>query len=179
MVPQIQSIANEFGIRVIGSGGFASTTQRYYAAQRLCSEARAHDINPHVLMIGDYDPSGLSIMDSTCGDVRAFTEKFDVGVSFEHLVVTYEQALEYNLESAPQKEAIYENGRKVAGDHRGAYMPETYQAEALDPNDLAAIVHARLLEIVGQKALDKAKEETEVDKRVLETALEAMSSALR
>ncbi len=42
------------------------------------------------------------------------------------------------------------------------------------PNDLAAIVRARLLEIVGQKALDKAKEETEADKRVLETALKGL-----
>lgn len=169
MVSQLQSIANEFGVRVIGSGGFASTTQRYYAAQRLCSEARAYDNNPHVLMIGDYDPSGLSIMDSTCADVRAFTEKFDVGVLFEHLAVTSEQALDYNLESAPQK----------ATDNRGEHMAETYQAEALDPNDLTAIVHTRLFEVVGQKALDEAKEQTEADKRFLETALEALTSALR
>ncbi len=137
MAPQIQSIADEFGVRVIASGGFASTTQRYYAAQRLCSEARHHGISPHVLMIGDYDPSGLSIMDSTCADVLAFTERYDVGVAFEHLAVTSSQAIKFNLESAPQK----------ATDNRGEYMPDTYQAEALDPNDLAVIVedYGRLL----------------------------------
>ena len=168
MVPQIQSIANEFGVRVIGSGGFASSTQRYYAAQRLCSFARAYDNNPCVVMIGDYDPSGLSIMDSSCADVLAFTAKYDVGVLFDHLAVTSRQAIDFNLESAPQKKT----------DNRGEYMPDTYQAEALDPNVLAAIVHTRLLELLDQKALDQAKARTEVDKNALTAGLEAMSKHL-
>ena len=164
MVPQIQRVADEFGVRVTASGGFASSTQRYYAAQRFMGMAREYDSNPSVLMIGDYDPSGLAIQDSTCADVLAFTARLDVGVSFEPLAVTREQADEYNLQPAPQK----------VTDNRGAHMVETYQAEALDPRDLASIVHARLLRVIGQEALDESKRQTEADKRILKKRFESL-----
>jgi len=69
MVPQIQAVADPFGVRAIGSGGFSSFTARRNAALRL--EARAKVKPVHIVMIGDYDPSGQSVMDSSAEDVQA------------------------------------------------------------------------------------------------------------
>jgi hypothetical protein len=141
MVPQIQAVANPFGVRVTASGGFSSLTARYNAAKRLMDIGGRKPVT--ILLIGDFDPSGQSIMDSSSGDVVAFGAE----ASFERLAVTPEQAEEYNLESAPQKE----------DDRRGEHMPETYQAEALDPDVLAGIVRERLLELIGDKNIAAAE----------------------
>ena len=121
MVPQIQAVANPFGVRVIPSGGFSSVTARRNAALRLHKMAEKKEVR--IIMIGDYDPSGQSIMDSSCEDIFAFGARAE----FQRIAVTPEQAEEFSLVSAPQK----------ATDRRGAYMAETYQAEALDPDVLA------------------------------------------
>jgi hypothetical protein len=161
MTPQIQDVADPFGVRAIHSGGFSSSTARRNAALRLIEIAKKKSVL--ILLIGDYDPSGQSIMDSAVEDViafadghRALTDDFELveGLSadnFERLAVTPEQAEEYDLESAPQKET----------DKRGEYMAETYQAEALDPDVLAEIVRAKLLELIGDENITDAEEQTE------------------
>src|SRR5262249_20907451 len=115
MVPQIQAVADPFGVRVVGAGGFDSLTAKINATVRL----RQADKSVHILLIGDYDPSGQAIMDAKVEDIIAFGARAE----FERLAVTPEQAEQYSLISAPQKDT----------DKRGEYMPETYQAEALDP----------------------------------------------
>src|SRR5262249_59336124 len=106
--------------------------------------SRIADRKPvHNLLIGDYDPSGQSIMDSSCEDIIAF----GATAEFERLAVTPEQAEQYNLISAPQKDT----------DKRGEYMAETYQAEALDPGVLADIVRSRLTELIGAENVAEAE----------------------
>jgi hypothetical protein len=97
-----------------------------------------------VLLIGDLDPSGASIMDSSAEDVLAFSRRRVP--SFTRLAVTQEQAEEYALDSAPQKST----------ERRGQYMTETYQAEALNPNDLADIVREALSELIPDEVLEQA-----------------------
>jgi hypothetical protein len=151
MQPQIQEIADPFGVRVIAGGGFSSTSARYRAAKRLMEMANTGK-RPIILLIGDFDPSGGSIMDVLVEDVIAFGAE---DVEFIRLAVTEEQAKQYNLISAPQKDT----------DKRGEYMPETWQAEALDPDVLAEIVKDKLTELIGRDALDKAEEQTKKDKK--------------
>jgi len=157
MAPQIQDVADPFGARAIGSGGFSSSTARRNAALRLEARAKAKPV--HVIMIGDYDPSGQSIMDSAAEDVQAFSNAV---FTFERLAVTPKQAAEYNLISAPQKDT----------DRRGEYMVETYQAEALDPPVLAEIVRARLASLIGERNVRKAKRLSKTERAELLAAIE-------
>jgi len=76
--------------------------------------------------------------------------------------VTPEQATEYNLISAPQKDT----------DRRGEYMVETYQAEALDPPVLAEIVRARLASLIGERNVRKAKRLSKTERAELLAAIE-------
>jgi len=150
MVPQIEVVANRFGVRVIPGGGFSSTSARRRAAHRLQAIAKTGK-RVVILLIGDFDPSGGSIMDCLAEDVIAFgaTE-----AEFIRLAVTEEQARQYDLPSAPQK----------ATDLRGEHMAETWQAEALDPPVLASIVEDKLMELIGADAVALAEERTEKER---------------
>jgi hypothetical protein len=154
MVPQIQSIADSFGVRVVGAGGFDSLTAKINAAIRL----RSTDKPVHILLIGDYDPSGQAIMDAKVSDII----EFGAAAEFERLAVTPEQAEQYNLISAPQKDT----------DKRGEYMAETYQAEALDPDVLAEIVRSRLAELIGDENVTETETQTKIDREQIVNQIE-------
>jgi hypothetical protein len=123
MAPQLARVADPYGIAVLASGGFDSLTDKH----RLGEEWARAGQPVSVLHIGDYDPSGLAIFDAFAEDIGAFAEAYGGDVRFERIAVTPDQARVYNLPSAPPKPR----------DRRGFESDETWQAEALDPHDLA------------------------------------------
>jgi hypothetical protein len=130
MVPQLERIANPCGIEVCSSGGFDSTTDKHVIA-----EEWANNLQPTtVLHLGDHDPSGIHCFSSLAADITAFAEHYGGDVEFVRLAVTLEQAKRFGLPSAPPK----------ASDRRSFTGDETYQAEALDPRDLANIVRSAI-----------------------------------
>jgi hypothetical protein len=70
MVPQLQRIADPFGIGVHSSGGFDSVTAKHQIAQ-LCTDAPVT-----VLHIGDHDPSGVHCFSSLSEDVASFADHY-------------------------------------------------------------------------------------------------------
>jgi hypothetical protein len=125
MAPQLARIADPYGIEVLSSGGFSSLTDTHGLAAQWRHQVVA------VLQIGDHDPSGVHVFSHLAEDVAAFAAEYDADVEFVRLAVTLDQAHELGLESAPPK----------ATDRRSFDGDETYQAEALDPLDLARIVN--------------------------------------
>jgi hypothetical protein len=124
MVPQASAVAQDFGVVTYSAGGFNGLTDKHETASRLAGEERPC----LVLHCGDYDPSGLSILDSLAEDVSALA--YGLGktdVEFRRVIVTPEQIEQYGLPSAPQK----------GTDNRGEWMDATVQAEALPPDVLA------------------------------------------
>jgi hypothetical protein len=89
-------------------------------------------------------------MDCLAEDVAAF----GANAEFSRRAVTMEQARQYNLPSKPQKET----------DKRGEKMAETWQAEALDPPVLAAVVDAALTELIGTDAVALTERRTEQER---------------
>ena len=125
MVGQAARVARDFGINVYSAGGFNSVTDKFMTAQRLYRARKPVTI----LHVGDYDPSGLSILDALAADITAFMDGLGSyhEPEFKRIAVTPEQIEEFGLPSAPQK----------ATDNRGEHMDETVQAEAMQPQDLA------------------------------------------
>lgn len=144
MVPQAAAVAGDFGIITYSAGGFNGLTDKYETADRLARQHRPSI----VLHCGDYDPSGLSIIDALAEDVTALTEGIDyrAEVEFRRIVVTRDQIDRYSLPSAPQK----------ATDNRGEYMAETVQAEALPPDVLAAEIREAIEAVTDDDALQEA-----------------------
>lgn len=145
MVPQLQRVAEPYGVPVISSGGFDSVTVKHDMGRALAAEPAT------ILHLGDHDPSGVHIFTSLAEDVTAFSAAFtddrmarmavlfddppDLSpLEFVRLAVTPEQAEAHGLPSAPPKPT---DRRRFSG--------MTWQCEALPPDVLADIVHDAIL----------------------------------
>jgi hypothetical protein len=157
MTQMIATVARDFGVNVFSSGGFESLTAKYDSAQRIAYEER----QTQVLSLGDYDPSGLSMLDAAAQDVFAFVTELDgVAPTFTRLAVTPAQIRRFELPTAPQK----------ARDRRGTHMGATVQAEALAPEELASVVRAGLEKALDKRALQRARRRTETERaEILQT----------
>jgi hypothetical protein len=167
MAPQAARVANRYGIDVYSAGGFNSLTDKHDTAQRLALHDRAV-----VLHVGDYDPSGLAIIDSLADDINEFHASLRTTswtraalrdeappLEWRRIIVTPEQIEAYSLPTAPQK----------ATDVRGEHMDSTVQAEALDPDTLAAIIETACQAVTDQETLDHVHEqELEIRSRLIE-----------
>lgn len=151
MVPQAARVAHEFGIDVYSAGGFNSLTDKHDTAQRLYQAGK----KVIVMHVGDYDPSGLAIIDSLAADINAFYEGLSgsplADITWRRIAVTEEQIEAYSLPTAPQK----------ATDVRGEHMSETVQAEALDPDTLADVIRSACAEVTDDERLQETLEESE------------------
>lgn len=133
MAAQLYRVTEPYGIAVLSAGGFDSTTEKHRLAGKWARAAQPTT----VLRVGDYDPSGETMAAVLSEDIGAFVAHFGGDVAFEQVAITPQQARTRGLPSAPPK----------ATDKRGRYFTgsETWQAEALDPNDLAAILEGAIL----------------------------------
>lgn len=138
MVPQMQRVAQEFGIDVYSSGGFNSVTMKHDSVQRFMQRWDNEGRPTVMLHVGDHDPSGVSIYTNLDEDLHQFL--FDYGYYEDELLcqriaVTPEQASMYDLDSAPPKQS----------DTRSNYWEgETYQVEAMTPVQLADEVRSAI-----------------------------------
>ena len=163
MVPQAAAVAGDFGIVTYSAGGFNGLTDKYETAQRLAGQERPSI----VLHCGDYDPSGLSILDSMAEDVGALALGLnpDADIEFRRIVITPEQIGQYALPTAPQKPA----------DKRGEHMAETVQAEALPPDVLAAEIREAIEDVVDDDALSEARDLGDTERTEISAVLDGLA----
>jgi hypothetical protein len=137
MVPQIERIADPYGIAVQSAGGFDSLTCKHDLALKLGQWPAVE-----ILHIGDYDPSGKHIFSSLAEDVRALARDLgDAGMlMFSRLVLTRQQIDELRLPTAPPKET----------DRQSFDDTETVQAEAIPPDMLARIIQNAIAQRVDR-----------------------------
>lgn len=155
MVPMVARMVDAYGISVYSSSGFAGIASKHAMAERLAGEHR----QAVILHVGDYDPSGCSIIDSMAEDVDAFYAAMTDGPSIKwvRVAVTPEQIERYGLETVPQKD----------GDKRGEQMGETVQAEALSPTQLEAEIRQAVLDHLDLDIYDAVMAQGEQDRAEL------------
>ena len=148
MVPLVEQIAEPYGITVLSSGGFDSTTAKYALAQTLSEFSAAE-----VLHIGDHDRSGVHVFSSIAEDVQAFTAGLGATSMpiFTRLAVTPEQITELALPTAPPKET----------DRRSFEGTVTTQVEAIPPDVLVAIITNAITSRIDRAAYDAVLAEEE------------------
>ncbi|MCR9279976.1 MAG: hypothetical protein NXH85_18610 [Pseudomonadaceae bacterium] len=147
MVPQLETVASEYSVRVLCSGGFDSVSSKYAVAQSF------GDKDVVVLHIGDRDPSGEHIYKSLADDLSAFARGH---VSLTRLAVTTEQIDGLGLPTAPPKRT----------DNR-SFDGVTCQAEAIAPDVLADILKNAIRETIDLDEFDRClREEVRVRKSV-------------
>jgi len=128
MVPQLATVAEDYGVPVCSSGGFDSLTAKHDAAQWISDMERVT-----VLHLGDHDPSGVHMFSALNEDVNQFIEHFGGDVTFTRLAVTPEQIEQHKLPTAPPKPT-----------DKRSFTGLTTQCEALDPKALAEIVRGAI-----------------------------------
>jgi hypothetical protein len=144
MAQQLGRVTDPFGLTVMSSGGFESTTEKHRFAAELADQDRPTE----VLDIGDHDPSGAHKFLSFMEDVEAFARELGGEVTMTRLAVTPEQVRRYGLPTAPPK----------ATDKR-AFRGQTCQAEALAPDVLADILRTAIEDRVDRQVLDRVSEQ--------------------
>ncbi|MFJ8351305.1 hypothetical protein ACIQ9J_34065 [Streptomyces sp. NPDC094153] len=161
MMPMLARVTEPLGVAVYGSGGFESVCAKHGAALRIAHR----EVPTWVLSVGDYDPSGLSILDAAAEDVAVFVEELGGTVpTVKRIAVTEQQIAEYGLITAPQKRT----------DRRGEHMPATVQAEALGPDQLVDLVRAEVEELVDLQALERVKAASERERQKLVRKVERL-----
>ncbi|MFI5987131.1 hypothetical protein ACIBEA_40480 [Streptomyces sp. NPDC051555] len=144
MMPMVAEVTRQYGVVVYCSGGFESVAAKHDAAARIARR----EVTTRLLSIGDYDPSGLSILDAAVEDVIAFVDEMGgTPPEVKRLAVTEEQITEHQLVTAPQKDT----------DRRGEHMGATVQAEALSPTLLTDLVRAGVEEAVDLRVLQRVR----------------------
>jgi len=158
MVPLVETIAEPYGITVISSGGFDSTTAKYDMAQTLSEFSGVE-----VLDISDHDQSGVHKFSSLAEDVQAFAAALGATSMpvFTRLAVTPEQIAELALPTAPPKET---DRRSFEGD-------QTTQVEAIPPDVLVAIITEAITSRLDKRAYDAVLAQEERTKAQLRRTL--------
>ncbi|WP_336320414.1 hypothetical protein [Streptomyces lavendofoliae] len=127
LVPQLATVTDPWGVPVYtsatGLSGKRAAAQRAAGGGHTCVR---------ILVVGDWDPSGLHLFTALAEDVTAFAalDAPDVLVRFDRLAVTERQIAEFRLPTAPVKPS----------DRRSFPGTSTTQAEAIPPDALAALV---------------------------------------
>ena len=152
VVPQLQRVAEPYGIDVYCSGGFDKVT-----GKREIGIAFATLQQPvTVLHIGDHDRSGVHIFEALAGDIIAFADAEAAArdlelsdIEFVRQAITPDLAAQYDV---PDNGAPNPNDKRrfdryavrcaSGGDpeYRGCDPRVTRQAEGLDPATLAALI---------------------------------------
>ncbi len=165
MIPQVAKMVRQYSIPVASSGGFNGTGSKHEMAQKIIEQWDNEERPTRILHIGDFDPSGVAIVDSLADDINHFIEDSsghwaeDV-VQWHRAVVTPEQIERYDLPGAPP------NPR----DNRSGFEAEAVQAEALSPPQLELEILAAVRDEWDQDIYERLlAEETEERDRLIES----------
>jgi hypothetical protein len=168
MIPQLQRLANPYGITVYNSGGFDKVTGKYGVAKAIANQEQPIT----VLHIGDHDPSGVHIFKTLADDVIAFAETLaeeneldPPDIEFVRVAVIPEQAHDLALPTALPNKQDNRDFDKLVIRHTTWLGPESvdidpdesWQAEALDPATLAEIVGDAIVSRIDRAALARVK----------------------
>ena len=148
MVPQLERVAEPYGVAVRSSGGFDSTTVKHQLGRLYGKQSKP----VVVLHVGDLDPSGEHICSNLAEDVGDFASHYGGNVTVLRIAVTVEQQAAFDLPTALPKE----------GDKRSFSAAFTVQAEALPPDALASIVRNAIEQQLDMAALAQAIDHQQV-----------------
>jgi hypothetical protein len=148
MVPQLERVAEPYGVAVRSSGGFDSTTVKHQLGRLYGTQSKP----VVVLHVGDLDPSGEHICSNLAEDVGAFTSHYGGELSVLRIAVTEDQQAAFDLPTAPTKST----------DRRSFSAAFTVQAEALPPDALASIVRNAIEQQLDMAALAQAIDHQQV-----------------
>lgn len=140
-----QQAAAPFGVPVFPMKGFGSGSALFQIAQQI-QYYQSHGKEVFVYHLGDWDPSGKCIDEST---VRNLKKDHGVEFNFERLAVTLDQIQYYNLPTRPTK-TTDPRSKKFKGD--------SVEVDALAPHVIRELVTACISQHIDQRVWQRELE---------------------
>ena len=124
----IEATCRDYAVSLYPSGGFASISLAYEAAER--ASAAAGDRPVEIIYIGDYDPAGVLIDKSIMPELSLHLGS----VTLHRIAITQEQIAQYDLPTKPRKKS----------EPRQPDIAETVEAEAMPVKLLLRLLRKQL-----------------------------------
>lgn len=155
-----QQAAEPFGVPVFPMRGFGSGSALYSIAQTIKYQQNCGK-TVYVYHLGDWDPSGKCIDESTVKNLR---EDHGVVFNFSRLAVTPEQIKQYNLPTRPTKKT----------DPRSkSFQGESVEVDALPPHVIRDLVEWCISRHIESQAWLREMEIEAMEKKTFERMAEA------
>jgi hypothetical protein len=147
-----------------GPRGFDSLTAKHDLAKKISKIGRLVRL-AGLLHVGDYDPSGVNVFNALDEDLRAFLMRLnpDAQVVTERVAILPEHVARFSLQTAPAKATDNRSFDGIGDDPLA-----TVQAEALAPDDLAALVTAAIHVGWGEEAAARLAEREQDERERLQ-----------
>jgi hypothetical protein len=124
-------VCRELQVRFTANRGYASSSLFYEVSQRLTNAIKiGKDVV--ILYLGDHDPSGIDMTRDIIDRMEMFTR---TGIEVRRLALNMDQV---NLWNPPENPAKDTDSRFAA--YRSEYGDSSWELDAIEPNELAALV---------------------------------------
>lgn len=156
----LEPMASEFHVVLSVNKGYSSASAMFEAAQRF--RRRGGDKPKILFYLGDHDPSGEDMV----RDIEDRLLEFGVrNLSVRKLALTMDQIEEFQPPPNPAKstDSRYAKYAEQHGD-------ESWEVDALPPNELQTIIRSAFEEVVDSEAMDEIKAREERGKDALREA---------
>jgi hypothetical protein len=187
MVPQLQRIADPMGISVFSSGKFDGVMAKHNLALEWCGNGQPRTI----LHIGDHDPSGIHIFEALARDVITFNRQMAErkGLVMPDLEFIRLAALPGQVVGIEADARNWNDNRRfdwvatritsTGQEDRLTCDPgETWQAEAIAPNDLANLVQEAINQRFDFEVYQRLLDEEERTRHILAQRLERINQII-
>lgn len=153
----LSATCRDLCVRLIPNRGYSSASTMYNHGWRLWRRRNKH---LYILYVGDHDPSGLD-MDRDIKERLTLFSHFQT-VHVERLALTMEQIEERNPPPDPAK---LTDSR--ADWYISQFGNDVWELDALEPQDLRAVVRNRILELRDEDLWQEAKAREEDERQVV------------
>jgi len=140
----VQEAAEPFGVPVFPMKGFGSGSALHSIAQQIRYQ-QSHGKSVYVYHLGDHDPSGRCIDEST---VRNLREDHGVEFTFKRIAVTPEQIKQYSLLTRPTKRT---------DPRAGSFEGESVEVDALAPHVIRELVENAITQHIDTTVWEREK----------------------
>ena len=144
LVGVLGQVCREYVVPLFPSGGFASVSFTYQAAEHIIESGRANAV---ILYVGDYDQAGVLIDKAIESRLRKFLKDWPGELTFRRLAVNEDQIDSMALPTRPPK----------ASDTRSPEVTRAVEAEAIPAPVMRAIVSVALQELIPDWVLRHEK----------------------
>lgn len=150
---------HDYHIRLMVNRGYSSCTAMYDSFQRFAMAVKRSQ-TPHILYLGDHDPSGLDMI----RDISDRLEEFGTPLEVKSIALTMPQIELYNPPPNPAK---------LTDPRAKWYVKEfgntSWEVDALNPQTLHEVIDRELIKLVDMKMVNAIKKQEVYDKNEMKS----------